>query len=57
MYDLVKISKPAPMYRDLPQIQVTGKQMLQEYLTGQTDLDTFIGQLESLIEKSNKNPD
>lgn len=56
MYDLVKISKPAPMYRDLPQIQVTGKQMLQEYLTGQTDLDTFIRELESLIENANKSP-
>lgn len=57
MYDLVKISKPAPMYRDLPQIQVTGKQMLQEYLTGQDDLDTFVRELESLIENANKSPD
>jgi ABC-type glycerol-3-phosphate transport system substrate-binding protein len=56
MYDLVKISKPAPMYRDLPQIQVTGKQMLQEYLTGQKDLDTFVSELESLIENANKSP-
>ncbi|MBB5633714.1 ABC-type glycerol-3-phosphate transport system substrate-binding protein [Cryobacterium mesophilum] len=54
MYDLVKISQPAPMYRDLPEIQVTGKQMLQDYLTGKVDLDKFIGDLESLIDKANK---
>ncbi len=54
MYDLVKISQPAPMYRDLPEIQVTGKQMLQEYLTGAKDLDGFIADLESLIDKANK---
>jgi ABC-type glycerol-3-phosphate transport system substrate-binding protein len=54
MYDLVKISQPAPMYRDLPEIQVTGKQMLQEYLTGAKDLDGFISELESLIDKANK---
>ncbi|WP_166789429.1 ABC transporter substrate-binding protein [Cryobacterium sp. TMS1-20-1] len=54
MYDLVKISEPAPMYRDLPEIQVTGKQMLQEYLTGSRDLDTFITDLEKLIEDANK---
>ncbi|GAA3739357.1 sugar ABC transporter substrate-binding protein [Leifsonia bigeumensis] len=54
MYDLVKISQPAPMYRDLPEIQVTGKQMLQEYLTGAKDLDGFLADLESLIDKANK---
>lgn len=54
MYDLVKISQPAPMYRDLPEIQVTGKQMLQEYLTGAKDLDAFIDDLESLIDNANK---
>jgi multiple sugar transport system substrate-binding protein len=57
MYDLVKISKPAPMYRDLPEIQVTGKQLLQEYLTGAKDVDTFLTEFEALIEKSNKNAD
>lgn len=57
MYDLVKISEPAPMYRDLPEIQVTGKQMLQEYLTGQNDLDKFLGDLEALIENANKSPE
>lgn len=54
MYDLVKISQPAPMYRDLPKIQETGKQMLQEYLTGKTDLDKFLADFESLIASSNK---
>lgn len=57
MYDLVKISEPAPMYRDLPEIQVTGKQMLQEYLTGQTDLDTFLSNFEAVIADANKNPE
>lgn len=54
MYDLVKISEPAPMYRDLPEIQVTGKQLLQEYLTDAIDLDTFLADLEKLIEDANK---
>lgn len=55
MYDLVKISKPAPMYRDLPEIQDKGKQMLQQYLTGKTDLDTFLSNFEALIGKANLN--
>lgn len=54
MYDLVKISEPAPMYRDLPKIQDSGKQMLQEYLTGNTDLDTFLADLEGLIDEADK---
>ncbi len=54
MYDLVKISQPAPMYRDLPEIQDRGKQMLQDYLTGTTDLDAFLNDFESLIDKANK---
>lgn len=57
MYDLVKISQPAPMYRDLPEIQVTGKQMLQEYLTGAKDLDAFLDGFEALIDKANKSPE
>jgi multiple sugar transport system substrate-binding protein len=57
MYDLVKISQPAPMYRDLPRILETGKQMLQEYLTGKTDLDEFLADFESLIASVNKNPE
>lgn len=57
MYDLVKISQPAPMYRDLPEIQVTGKQMLQEYLTGTKDLDAFLDGFEALIDKANKSPE
>lgn len=56
MYDLVKISQPAPMYRDLPKIQETGKQMLQEYLTGKTDLEKFLANFENLIASANKNP-
>lgn len=56
MYDLVKISQPAPMYRDLPKIQESGKQMLQEYLTGKTDLDKFLSNFEGLIASSNKSP-
>ena len=54
MYDLVKISQPAPKYRDLPEIQVRGKEMLQQYLTGQTDLDTFLEEFEALIEAADK---
>lgn len=57
MYDLVEISQPAPMYRDLPEIQVTGKQLLQEYLTGTKDLDTFLTEIEALIDKADKNAD
>lgn len=53
MYELVKISQPAPMYRDLPEIQVRGKEMLQTYLTGRTDLDTFLGDFEDLIASAN----
>lgn len=56
MYDLVKISQPAPMYRDLPKIQETGKQMLQEYLTGKISLDKFVANFETLIGNANKNP-
>jgi ABC-type glycerol-3-phosphate transport system substrate-binding protein len=55
MYNLVKISKPAPMYRDLPEIQEKGKQMLQQYLTGKTDLDKFLSDFETLIGQSNLN--
>jgi len=55
IYDLVKISKPAPMYRDLPVIQVTGKQLLQEYLTDVKDLDEFLASFEKVIADSNKN--
>jgi len=54
MYELVKISKPAPMYRDLPKIQEQGKQMLQQYLTGKVDLDKFLSDFEALIAASNK---
>lgn len=55
MYKLVKISKPAPMYRDLPEIQDKGKQMLQQYLTGKTSLDEFLSNFEALIGKANLN--
>ncbi len=54
MYDLVEISQPAPMYRDLPEIQVRGKEMLQQYLTGQTDLDEFLTSFEELIAAADK---
>lgn len=49
MYEFVRLSVPAPMYRDLPAIQERGKQMLQEYLTGSTDLDGFLEQFEGMI--------
>lgn len=52
MYEFVRLSVPAPMYRDLPVIQERGKQMLQEYLTGSTDLDGFLEQFEGLIASS-----
>jgi len=55
MYELVKISKPAPMYRDLPEIQDKGKQMLQQYLTGKTDFDKFLSDFEVLIGQANLN--
>ncbi len=54
MYDLVEISQPAPMYRDLPEIQVRGKEMLQQYLTGQSDLDEFLASFEELIAAADK---
>jgi hypothetical protein len=56
MYDLVKISQPAPMYRGLAQIQDQGKQMLQTYLTGGTDLKAFEANLQKLIASADKNP-
>lgn len=52
MYEFVQKSVPAPMYRDLPVIQERGKQMLQEFLTGSTDLDGFLKGLEGLISSS-----
>lgn len=52
MYEFVRLSVPAPMYRDLPVIQERGKQMLQEYLTGSSDLDGFLSKFEGLIESS-----
>jgi len=55
IYDLVRISKPAPMYRDLPEIQVTGKQLLQEYLSGVKSLDEFLSTFEKLIADADKN--
>jgi multiple sugar transport system substrate-binding protein len=55
MYNLVKISKPAPMYRDLPEMQEKGKQMLQQYLTGKIDLDKFLSGFEALVGQSNLN--
>ncbi len=56
MYDLVKISQPAPMYRGLPEIQDKGKQMLQTYLTGGTDLDGFLADFQKVIDSADKNP-
>lgn len=56
MYDTLKLSQPAPKYRDLPQIQIQGKQLLQEYLLGQINLDSFLDQVESVIAKADKNP-
>ncbi|HET6298595.1 MAG TPA: extracellular solute-binding protein [Kribbella sp.] len=55
MYSLVKISKPAPMYRDLPEMQEKGKQMLQQYLTGKIDLDKFLSGFEGLVGQANLN--
>lgn len=49
MYTFVEKSVPAPMYNDLPMIQERGKQLLQEYLTGTTDLDSFLTNLEDTI--------
>jgi len=49
MYTFVEKSVPAPMYNDLPMIQERGKQLLQEYLTGKTDLDGFVSNIESMI--------
>jgi len=43
------------MYRDLPEIQEKGKQMLQQYLTGKTDLDTFLANFETLVGQANLN--
>lgn len=54
VYDLVSISTAAPMYRDLPVIQESSKQLLQEYLTDVTSLDEFLGDLEQVITDANK---
>jgi len=54
MYDLVKISQPAPMYRGLPEIQDRGKQLLQQYLTGQVTLDAFLTDFGQVIDKADK---
>lgn len=56
MYDLVKISQPAPMYRGLAEIQEKGKQLLQTYLTGGSDLDGFMSSLDDVIDAADKNP-
>lgn len=49
MFTFVEKSVPAPMYNDLPMIQERGKQLLQDYLTGATDLDGFVKNLEDMI--------
>lgn len=49
MFTFVAKSVPAPMYNDLPMIQERGKQLLQDYLTGSTDLDTFVKNMEDMI--------
>lgn len=56
MYDLVKISQPLPMYRGLPEIQDKGKQLIQTYVTGSTDLDSFVSDFQALIAKADKDP-
>ncbi|MHB1651771.1 MAG: ABC transporter substrate-binding protein [Desulfitobacteriaceae bacterium] len=55
MYNLVKISKTAPMYRDLPKLQIFGQKQLQEYLIGHEDLNTFVANLEKSIADADKN--
>lgn len=56
MYDLVKISQTLPMYRGLPEIQDKGKQLIQTYVSGGTDLDTFVSDFQGVIAKADKNP-
>ena len=54
VFDLVSISIAAPMYRDLPRIQESSKQLLQEYLTDVKSLDEFLGELEQVIADASK---
>jgi ABC-type glycerol-3-phosphate transport system substrate-binding protein len=55
IYNLVQISKPNPFYKDLPKISVETTKLLQEYLLGKQDLNTFIANLENVIAKADKN--
>lgn len=55
IYKLLQLSQPNPFYKDLPKIGVETPKLLQEYLLGKQDLDTFISKLEAVIDKADKN--
>ncbi|MGB3375832.1 MAG: extracellular solute-binding protein [Microbacterium sp.] len=52
MYTFVQKSIPAPMYKDLTKIQDRGKQILQQYLTGDVNLDGTMKAFNELIAAS-----
>ena len=55
IFNLVKISPPAPFYKDLPKLMVESPKQLQQYLMGQQSLDDFIANMEKLIGTLDKN--
>lgn len=55
IFELVKISPPAPFYKDLPKLMVETPKQLQQYLLGKQSVDDFIANLEKLIGTIDKN--
>jgi multiple sugar transport system substrate-binding protein len=55
LYDIIQKSVTAPFYRDYPVLDKNMPVELQNYLTGKTDLDTFIKNAEKMIDGINKN--
>ena len=52
--EVIAISEPTPMYKDLPKLQVSVVRELQPYLTGDTDLDSFLATVEQQIADADK---
>jgi multiple sugar transport system substrate-binding protein len=55
LYKIIEKSVTAPFYRDYPVLEKNTPVNLQNYLTGKTDLDTFIKQEEKMIAEIDKN--
>lgn len=54
LYNIIEHSVTSPFYRDFPVLMKETPVLLQNYLTGATDLDTFIDSMEQLIANAEK---